>query len=183
MFHLSDSVDSWSRRLEIVLDSLVLLHPMLSHVLSTIQHDVSDFLSAVSEHDHVPSAAVGEGPDDAGSGGEASGFGELDIDLISSQWNVLFWDALLWVVDDVLSITVELGLLDDFLAPELELLCGDELECVEVDEHFFVVDDQDRPLSEGSELVLPSLNHLEGGPLRVPLSEQFDDMHLLVFNW
>lgn len=85
MLNFSNGVHCWSCWLEIVLDCLVLLYPMLSHVFSAVQYDIPNFLPAVSEHNHVPSAVVGEGPEDAGPGSEASGFRELDVYLVSGD--------------------------------------------------------------------------------------------------
>lgn len=95
----------------------------------------------------------------------------------------MFRDALLRIVDDIFPVAVSLRLAHDLLAPELELLGGDELERVEVDEDFVVEHHQYRPFGEGLELVLPSLDNLEVGPLRVLLSEQLDDRHLFVLDW
>ncbi len=132
MFNLCNLVDLSSNWLKTFLDGLVLLNPVLTHVLSSVQDDVPDFLCVMSQHDDVPSVETGEVSDHAGPGGKTSGFGELGVDLVSGEGDGFLWNALLRVVDGVLAVLVLQRLLDDFLAPELELLVGEELECVEV---------------------------------------------------
>jgi len=139
MFNFCNLVDLCSDWLKAFMDGLVLLHPVLTHVLSSVQNHISDFLCVVSQHDDVSSVEAGEVPDDAGPGGKASGFGELSVDLVSGEGDGFLWNALLRVVDGVLAVLVLQRLLDDFLTPVLELLVGEEFECVEVDEGFEVV--------------------------------------------
>ena len=169
--------------LEIFLNSVVFLHPCL---LVSLKHNVSDLTGLEPQHDDVSPSALGELSCDGLSCLQLCGFGELLADLGPGFFDSAFGHVFLGIGKHILAVAAELGFLSFDLSPDLGLLGGWELEEVEEDEDWLAVSlhlDEDGPLGEGSELVAPGLNELEGGEGGVGCSELLDDGKLLNLFW
>jgi len=182
MFNFSNSINSWCRDLKILLDSLPLLNPLRFWFS---QHHIPHLTCLVPQHDHISSVVVWELSQDGLANWKALSLWELLVDGSSGWFDSAFWDILLLVGKRELSLAVGPGFAGLYLAPGAERSVVDILDGVEVvigghfgDSH----SDEESPLDERSELVLPDLDDFERAEGGVSLSEELDECGLFLLD-